>query len=1356
MKKHLLKVISLFLIVCVVFGSIPMYASAAYDDGIQMKINEIVKKWGTGSYFTTDGKPGTHNNDARTYYPSVAKANGFNWKNMRSSYTCCGFSHFVFRYIFGYEYTEQSSNYSTTDLSYSGLNSYFSKLQKGDVIYFHYNQNRNCGSHFVVFLSFTPNNGISVYDSNIHGGDNKVTYGHTFSYSFLIKYVYQLESWHARNWDAVNETRVDYNTESPCDIDLETTVADAIHRNGPAKTFSEVGRFPKGQILHAKAYNINSYGNKWYKLDDDSWIYEGRVKKLSNYVIKYDANGGSGAPASQTKKKNQNVALSKSTPTKKWNRFVQWDDTVNKICVNPGATYTANRSTTLKAVWEPTITNVSLSKYISSICINENDKDTVTLSISGYLPKGSKIVTRSNREKTYCTLTDISNFELHNAGFLKATVTIKALQDGDDILYIYIRDSKGNTLNTTCVNITAFKKYTVKYNANGGSGAPASQAKQSNKNLTLSDVIPKREHYTFMGWTNIQNGSTPIFGPGDLVTNEINSNTTLYAIWKKDYYIKSELLDNGKTLKISGNGDMAFFSQSSLPDWSKYRGTVETIEIESGVTSIGSYAFYGFSKVKNVNIPMTMNVIYNHAFSNCTNLSYISLPYYTNIKPYAFSNCKNLKNVRKSSSTRAAMTEESAEIGAFAFSGCENLESFDLKNVGMIGEGAFSNCSSLDNISIPEGISIIEDTAFFDCSNLKSIDIPKSVTEISDGAFSGCTSIQNIDIPDNISRIGSQSFSGCSSISNLTIPEDIKMIGESAFSNCTSLESVSLPQGIDFLADGMFSGCSKLDSVSIPDSVVVLGNGTFLGCKNLSEIVIPEQVINIGSSTFSGCTSLSSVTMSDAIYSIGNFAFYGCTNLRDFYMPTNTREIGSCTFAHCTSLESVNIPESVEVIGNSAFMGCIELKTVNIDNNAPLTIKDEAFASCTSLKEIMIPESAISVSSSAFSNCSSSLNVACYSTSSALNGVQANDVNCNVLHRVQGIDISKKIADLKYGEKLQLSAIFAPSDVTNKKVIWSSDCQEIATVSDSGLVTAVGSGPAMITVRTEDGGFESSCIVNCTVPVKSIDIGMNIVDPYVGTEILLNYEFNPISPTNINATWSSSDNNVATVDDKGLLKVVGEGNVTITITAEDGNKSDSISFTAKKFIPVEEITFSDKNISVNIGETTNANYGILPLNASDNSVFVYSDDDSIATVDEFGRILGVSEGNVKIYVVTTDGEISNYVNLTVNKKTTTSSVVKNVSINDIIINYKASAKINPTITADEGAEYTVKYESSNPKVATVDENGKVYAAKRGDATITCTVTDSYGNTVSDTCKVTVNYTFWQWLIKIILFGWIWY
>lgn len=81
---------------------------------------------------------------------------------------------------------------------------------------------------------------------------------------------------------------------------------------------------------------------------------------------------------------------------------------------------------------------------------------------------------------------------------------------------------------------------------------------------------------------------------------------------------------------------------------------------------------------------------------------------------------------------------------------------------------------------------------------------------------------------------------------------------------------------------------------------------------------------------------------------------------------------------------------------------------------------------------------------------------------------------------------------------------------------------------------------------------------------------------------------------------------------------------------------------------------------------------------------------------------------------------------------------------------------NLQINADEGAEYTVTYTSSNPSVARVDENGKVYGAKKGSADITVTVTDSYGNSVSDTCKVNVKYTFGQWLIVIVLFGWIWY
>ena len=109
------------------------------------------------------------------------------------------------------------------------------------------------------------------------------------------------------------------------------------------------------------------------------------------------------------------------------------------------------------------------------------------------------------------------------------------------------------------------------------------------------------------------------------------------------------------------------------------------------------------------------------------------------------------------------------------------------------------------------------------------------------------------------------------------------------------------------------------------------------------------------------------------------------------------------------------------------------------------------------------------------------------------------------------------------------------------------------------------------------------------------------------------------------------------------------------------------------------------------------------------------------------------------------------------KNSETKAVVKDVKINhNVTVNYKSTYMLSPEITADKGAKYTVKYESSDTKVATVDKDGKVYGAKKGSATITCTVTDSYGNAVTDKCNVNVGYSGVQWVIIILLFGWIWY
>ena len=112
--------------------------------------------------------------------------------------------------------------------------------------------------------------------------------------------------------------------------------------------------------------------------------------------------------------------------------------------------------------------------------------------------------------------------------------------------------------------------------------------------------------------------------------------------------------------------------------------------------------------------------------------------------------------------------------------------------------------------------------------------------------------------------------------------------------------------------------------------------------------------------------------------------------------------------------------------------------------------------------------------------------------------------------------------------------------------------------------------------------------------------------------------------------------------------------------------------------------------------------------------------------------------------------------VTINAIYTALPRVNSVSVDDIEMNYKNSATLNPVIDVDEGVSYTVTYTSSNPSVARVDENGNVYGAKKGSTEIIVTVTDEYGNTVSDTCKVNVTYAWWQWIIVIVLFGWIWY
>ena len=546
------------------------------------------------------------------------------------------------------------------------------------------------------------------------------------------------------------------------------------------------------------------------------------------------------------------------------------------------------------------------------------------------------------------------------------------------------------------------------------------------------------------------------------------------------------------TLNISGTGEMRGYNAYSIKSPACDNSNIKNVVIEDGITSIGSFAFYGCS-LTNIRIPGSVTSIGNCAIEDCMSLTSVTIPgSVSSIGEYAFRDCRNL--------TDATILDGVTSIENRAFWGCSSLTSVTIPNsVTNIGESAFWNCNKLTSVTIPDGVTSIEDLVFSSCYSLTSITIPNSVTSIGNRAFRSCTKLTSITIPDGVISIGNFAFSGCNELTSITIPDSVTSIGDSAFEECRILTSISIPDSVTSIGGNVFKNCTRLKTIS-------------LSCKSsLKKSDFGEQANLVSASHILKKTAAKAVTCTEN----GNKEYWTCEHCGKYFLsddtnpetakaveqsefiipalnhknaiiqnasePTETApgysgdrycpdcdkvvekgytywnegnltwklyEDGTLNISGTGAMKDYNdddnpspvyqnsnvkkvvIEKGVTSIGNYAFSGCLGLKSITIPDGIT-SIGDHAFDSCINLRSITLPDSITSIGMWAFYNC--------WNVSSIIipDGVTS-------------------IEDFTFNSCISLTSITIPNSVTNIKSSAFHNCADLTSITIPDSVTSIG------------------------------------------------------------------------------------------------------------------------------------------------------------------------------------------------------------------------------------------------------------------------------------------------------------
>ena len=805
-----------------------------------------------------------------------------------------------------------------------------------------------------------------------------------------------------------------------------------------------------------------------------------------------------------------------------------------------------------------------------------------------------------------------------------------------------------------------------------------------------------------------------------------------------------------------------------------YCSSLKTVKLSENLEGIGLYAFENCNVLKSIEIPDSVTAIDGNAFAECTELSSVTLS--KNLKTMrwkVFRNDNKLTEIEiPKSLEECRYGVNSASIDGGAFEGCANLKTVTFEEgTTEIAEGLFAGCTGIEQITIPDTVTVIESGAFGGCINLTGIQIPDSVTEIQGHAFGYCSSLKTVKLSENLEGIGLYAFENCNVLKSIEIPDSVTAIDGNAFAECTELSSVTLSknlktmrwkvfrndnklteieipksleecrysvnsasidggpfegcanlktitfeEGTTEIAEGLFAGCTGIEQIKIPNTVTVIESGAFGGCINLKEIDVPNSVTEIQRSAFEYCSSLRTAKLSENLKSIGMYSFNNCTSLTEVHLSDILKEIPASTFSGCKKLTTINFPSTLTTIGDSAFYGCESLPEAILPSGVE-KIESNAFKNCKSLKKAVVPDTVSSIGSSAFYGCEALTDI------------------------TLGSKLKKIDSQTFYG-CTALPSIVIPYNVTTIGDSAFVNCTKLTQITVPRNTTSIESNafsyPRKMTMYGPSGCYAQTYANGKGIKYVAQDIHATSIRLDITNKTAEYYdEFQltaTIAPQNFTdaVTWTSSNEDVATVSDTGYVEVCGVGTAVITVTA--GNVKAACTVTVPQLI--DWIEFDEDEIELKSGETYQLRPDISPSNATNKKLKYTSSDTKVAEVSASGLVTAKSEGEARIRAAATDGSDEYAVcYVTVTGKAKVTGITLNQTSATLGRGKKLALKtaISPSYASNK----KVVWKSANTKVATVDGSGNVTAKAPGRTKIT--VTSAENSSYQASCTVTVPY-----------------